>query len=180
MSAPAPTDEDLARRAAAGDRAAFGEVVRRYGPRLFGFLRPMTPRGRETADLLQDVWLKVWQALPRWKDRHFRGWLFRIARNTAIDAGRSPSLPQSDDAILLTVASPEAEAVDAERIARLRRCLDLLKAQKPDFHTAVVTQMNGSKYEDIAGQTGVPINTVKTRIVRGKDALRQCVGEDES
>lgn len=179
MSATAPTDERLAARAGTGDREAFVELVDRYAARLFGFLRPMTPPGRETADLVQDVWMKVWRALPRWKDGHFRGWLFAVARNAAADAVKSRPLPQSGDAVLLTVADPEAPATEPERVVKLRRCLDLLKDRKPEFHEAVVRQMADATLEEIAATQRVPLGTAKSRIGRGKAALRECVGEDE-
>ena len=179
MSATAPTDEDLARRAAAGDRAASAELVNRYNRRLFGFLRTRTPRGRETSDLVQDVWLKVWRALPKWKPENFQAWVFRIARNTAIDAGQPTpveSLPSDPPA-----PPPPPPPTDPEVIAKLYACLKELMAKSPYFHTAVVMQMGGATLKEIATAQGKPdeIDTIKTRIFRGKKTLRVCLGEIE-
>ncbi len=177
--APEPSDEELARRAAGGNRAALGELVARYRVRVVGLVRKCG--AREPDDVAQEVWAKVTAALPRWRSRHFRGWLFRIARHAAIDAGRRRAEGQADEVVLLTVAAPEGhDDWTTELLPRLRKCLALLKAKKPDFHTAVVMQMGGATLKEIADAQGKAgdLDTVKTRIYRGKQALRKCVGDE--
>ncbi len=180
MDSPAPdSDEQLARRAAGGERAALGELVARYRVRVVGLVRKCG--AREPDDVAQEVWAKVAAALPRWRSRHFRGWLFGIARNAAIDAGRRRTEGQADELVLLTVAAPDGhDDWTTELLPRLRKCLALLKAKKPDFHTAVVMQMGGATLKEVADAQGKAgdSDTVKTRIFRGKQALRKCVGDE--
>jgi RNA polymerase sigma-70 factor (ECF subfamily) len=181
MSTPArgSTDEELALRAGRGDMPAFDELVRRYGGRLIGFLRK---RGAaDPDDAAQDVWLKVWRALPRWTAGHFRGWLFTIARRRAADGTSGPKVPTPAGEVIDLYPAPPPPADHADELARLRRCLDRLQEKKPDFHTAVVLQMGGASLQEIAAQDSTTdAATVKTRIFRGKKALRECVGGNET
>jgi RNA polymerase sigma factor (sigma-70 family) len=181
MSAPASdTDEALASKAATGDRAALDELVARYDKRLVGFARKQG--AREPDDIAQDVWRKVTAALPRWKSGHFRGWLFRIARNTVDDVRSRKAAKQTDDLVLLSLAAPQRQDDwSTTLIPKLQQCLALLKQKKPDFHTAVVMQMGGSSLKEIAIAQGKAddLATVKTRIFRGKQALRKCVGDEQ-
>lgn len=175
--APEPTDEVLARRAAGGDRAAFEELTNRYRVRVIGLLRKSG--ARDPDDLAQEVFLKALGAIPRWEDGNFKAWLFRIARNAAISAARGKKEKQADELVLLTVAAPAAaDDWATELVPKLRKCLGLLQTKHPPFSEAVVMQMAGAELAEIAEGLGIPIDTVKTRIFRGKQALRKCVGDE--
>src|SRR5262245_17265757 len=75
----------LVLRCQAGDEAAFAALVGEYGPRLRYYLRRLLGgRGAEAEDVLQDVWLDVYRAVPRLADpTAFPAWLYRIARDRA-------------------------------------------------------------------------------------------------
>src|SRR3979411_362085 len=88
--AGAETDEvELVRRAAV-DAAAMAALYQRYVARMYRFLRVRCSSADEAADLTQQVFLKMAEALPRYRERGvpFAAWLFRIARNAAIDHAR--------------------------------------------------------------------------------------------
>jgi len=91
MSLPAPTDEELARRAAAGNRAALGELIRRHWKRLFGFLRRLGVPNDDIDDVAQEVWAKVTRHAEVW-DGNFT-WVMHIARNAVKDWRKKKRLP---------------------------------------------------------------------------------------
>ncbi len=87
VAGPAVPDDDLAPagRAQRGNRNAFAQLVRRHQDRLFRFLLRLTGSRDDALGLVQDAFLRVWQAMPYWRpEAKFSAWLFGIARNAAI------------------------------------------------------------------------------------------------
>jgi RNA polymerase sigma-70 factor (ECF subfamily) len=83
------TDEDLARRAQAGDRQAFGVLVDRYWPRVYRWLVSLTRSAPLSEDVAQDAFLKAWKNISAFAPAtSFRAWVFRIAKNGLIDHSR--------------------------------------------------------------------------------------------
>jgi len=85
------SDEDLALRAAEGSRAACEELVLRFTPRLFRFLRPKAASDQDVEDLIQDSFLKTFRSIgrydPKWR---FSTWLYTTAYRLAVSRWRSP------------------------------------------------------------------------------------------
>lgn len=167
-----PTDEDLARAAATGS-AAFAQLLQRYGVRLIGFLRSVGVPEGELDDAAQEVWVKVWKALPTWRADNFQAWLFRIARNHAEDLRKARQRRRTSASAELDDVADGRPASDPDALAKLAECLQKLKE---DFRHAVQRHANGFSYEEIAHAVNVPVNTVKSRINRGREALKQCLG----
>src|ERR1035437_2637388 len=86
-------DEACVRRAQAGDRKAFSELVRRHQRPVYRYLLRMLGSHDDAMELTQEAFIKAWQALPQWQpEAQFRTWLFRIANNTARAAFGRPQL----------------------------------------------------------------------------------------
>ena len=82
-------DEELAARARAGSAPCFEEIVRRYQVPLVRVLEKRFPSRRDVEDILQDTFVRAWQALHRYDDRYsFRTWLYTIAYRLAVSRGR--------------------------------------------------------------------------------------------
>jgi RNA polymerase sigma-70 factor (ECF subfamily) len=183
--AVAPPDEAaLVARVAAGDREAFEALVVRYQHRIYGFCLRMVGDAGEAEDLAQEVFLAF--------HRHagdFRGesalstWLFRIARNHAINRikhlerrGRSASRSLEALAEESPGALAEPDAVSAEeRLASAetaRAVQEAIGALGEEHRTVVVLRdLDELSYEEIAEITGLPVGTVKSRIHRARAAL---------
>src|SRR5674476_893852 len=87
------SEDDCLRRAQAGDRKAFSELVRRHQRPVHRYLLRMLGSHDDAMELTQEAFIKAWQALPQWRpEAQFRTWLFRIANNTALDALRHRKL----------------------------------------------------------------------------------------
>jgi RNA polymerase sigma-70 factor (ECF subfamily) len=83
------SDEELARRAQAGDRPAFGALIDRYWPRVFRWLVGLTRSTQLAEDIAQDTFLKAWKGIAAFApETSFRAWVFRIAHNGLIDHQR--------------------------------------------------------------------------------------------
>jgi RNA polymerase sigma-70 factor (ECF subfamily) len=160
-------------RSQMGDEDAFAELLARHGPRLLMFTRRMMQSSPgDVADLMQEIWLAIFRALPALRDAgKFRAWAFRIARDRIYREYRRRKLPvqplDETDLEVLEGANDDGIAVQPEE---LQRCL---QAIGPEHREALVLRfLEDMSYEDIARVTGVSVGTVRSRIHYGKRALR--------
>ncbi|MFG0318607.1 MAG: sigma-70 family RNA polymerase sigma factor [Planctomycetota bacterium JB042] len=186
-------DPDLVALARSGDRAAFGELVRRHQDAVFRVVVRTSRVDRDRAeDLAQETFLRAYQALDRFRgDAPFRHWLFRIATNLTINRvttvaarteRRAISLDEPvramDGERTMEPTDGRAEAPDArlergELRTALAKALDRLPEE---FRAAVVLRdVEGLEYDSIAAILEVPIGTVRSRLHRGREALREIV-----
>ena len=164
-----------------GDEEAFGVLVKKYKTKVFNLAYSFT-RDRETADdLAQEVFIKVYYALERFKFKSgFGTWIYRIAvnhfkdylrkhrkeRHVSLEAlGREPSLP--DDEIKKKEKAQEA----ADRKKLLYQALRSL----PEKHQVILTlrDIQGHSYEEIAGILKLSPGTVDSRLHRARKILRK-------
>jgi RNA polymerase sigma-70 factor, ECF subfamily len=182
-------DEEVVRQVLAGDRDAYAVLVRRHERRLVGFLVRMV-RDRETAlDIAQETFVKAWQALarydPHWK---FSTWLYSIASNAAIDHLRSrrmrltsldEPIEMGDSEMQREIASPDQGPADIVQGDELRVRLEAAIAQLPAEHRRLLLLRHpvGKSYEEIAQMTRLPMGTVKNRIFRARQRLKELMGD---
>jgi RNA polymerase sigma-70 factor (ECF subfamily) len=167
----------LVLRCQAGDGAAFGELVERYGPRLRYFLRKMLRDAGAAEDALQEVWLDVYRALPRLADPGaLAAWLYRVARCRAyrtLRRRRQPHVPLEE--AQEAEAPTDGEEFSAEDAARIHAALEWLA---PEHREVLVLRfLEDMSYEDVARVTGCALGTVKSRLYHAKRALRRALGE---
>src|SRR5262245_60439839 len=97
-------DADLIDSFMKGDSSAFGEIVLKYQDRIYNLCRHMLGNAQDAEDAAQDVFLKAYQALPKFQPHaSLFTWLYRIATNTCIDYRRKPVFES------LFKTSPEGE-----------------------------------------------------------------------
>jgi RNA polymerase sigma-70 factor (ECF subfamily) len=172
-------DADLLPRCRAGDEVAWRELVTRHTRRVFGLAYRFTGRVDEAEDLTQEVFVKVYQTLGRYResDGPFGGWLMAVARNHAIDnyrRGKQERLRRTDDPTLLEAmpARDEHPIAGLEREERARLVHSGLRALPPDLRLPLVLcDLQGRPYEEIASELGIPLGTVKSRINRARIEL---------
>jgi RNA polymerase sigma-70 factor, ECF subfamily len=181
-------DEDLMSRYAAGEVAAFEELLRRHERAVFNFIARFLGDRAAAEDLVQEVFLRVIKVAPRYKKKaKFRTWLFTIARNASIDRARrltrrsevslNRSVSNDDDGATFLDQLSDADAVDsagktvrAEFRARLQAALDELPdAQREVF---AMREFGGLKFREIAEALGESENTIKSRMRYALEALR--------
>jgi RNA polymerase sigma-70 factor, ECF subfamily len=166
----------LIARARTGDSQAFAAIYDAYAGRLYRFLALRVTEPADAEDLLQRVFVKVVEALPRYQDRGlpFGAWLFRIARNVAIDFARA-----RPDEEALTVAGDRADgAAQPARIAEqqadrriVREALDLLTQEQRDV--LVYRFFAGLNPREIAALMGKREGSVRALQFRALATLRR-------
>lgn len=174
-------DTHWAELAQRGDRAAFGELVRRHQDRIYRHLVRLTGSREEALELAQETFIRAWQALPGWRPQaQLRTWLFRIASNAAMDLLRRRKLVEFRelDAQFDAVsgeAGPEARLESRQSIAELEKALARIP---PDQREAVLLrEVEGLSYAEIGAVTGANEGTVKSRLARARGALAAAYGK---
>lgn len=165
-------DGELAALAAAGNAAAFGMLASRYQGLMHSVCRRITCNDQDAVDALQEALVAMWQRIGTFEGRSAMStWLYRIAANAAIDEvrRRARRAVQADVTLLDTEPAPDDVAGDAA----LRSTVDWALGQlPPQYRAAVVLRENYDlSYQEIAEILEVPIDTVKSRISRGRQAL---------
>jgi RNA polymerase sigma-70 factor, ECF subfamily len=160
------------------------EIAERYGDTVFTMAYRLTGDRDEARDLAQDVFVRVYRNLDRYRPGTFEGWLYRITKNLFLDRVRRRKrvrlvpLPEEE-----WRQPSESDPGPAERAEAgvLRGDLETaLNELPPSFRTAVVLcDVRGLTYEEIAESLGWPIGTVRSRIHRGRKALRAALEEGE-
>jgi RNA polymerase sigma-70 factor (ECF subfamily) len=156
----ATPDEELVGRAQGGQREAFGVLYDRYLPRVYRYCYRLLGRREAAEDANGRVFLNALAALPAFRARSFRAWLFAIAHNVVVDdlRARRADLPLEAAAELHdTAPSPEEEA-----IAVLERCtiLALLPRLAEDQRHVVALRLAGLSAAEIGEALGKPRNAV--------------------
>lgn len=162
------------------DRAAFKELYACVAPKLFAILLRIL-RNRATAeDVLQDVFLKIWQNAESFSAEAgpAMGWLISIARNRAIDVLRSknPAEPVADADVadlFEKIAEPADREAQMMNIAALRHCLGTI--EEPTRSSILLAYYEGYSREELAQRFGRPVNTIKTWLHRGLAVLKSCL-----
>jgi RNA polymerase sigma-70 factor (ECF subfamily) len=170
-ASPAP-DRDLIRAARAGDRAAYGELYRRYSPMVHGLI--LARAGPDRAeDLVQDVFLRAMTQLGRLRDAdHFGGWIATIARNRITDQFRRTREFQSEDSAP-EISINETSSAQTEAAAVLVIIRSLPDAYRETLMLRLVEGMTGI---EIAGRTGLTHESVRVNLHRGMKLLRERLG----
>lgn len=186
--AEAPTDDLLVQRTLGGDLESFNVLVVRYQDFLYGLVVRMLGDRAAAADVVQEAFFSAYRNLRSFKGAAFRGWLARIALNAATDVLRarkrrpSEPYPEWEDDDWQPAAGQEADPEhEATRRARGRALSSALARIGEDQRRAILLyDVEGFDYGEIAEMTGVSLGTVKSRIHRGRLALRELLaGEQE-
>jgi RNA polymerase sigma-70 factor (ECF subfamily) len=172
------SDERLMLRFQGGDVRAFEELVRRHRTPVFSFLLRLTGDRGRAEDLCQETFLRAVRASAGWQPRAlFRTWLYAVARNQAVDEARRQAFRRTeplDDPARRAEASDEPSPDRAAEAAELRPKLEAALAALPPEQREVflLREHGGLRFHEIAEVTGVPENTVKSRMRYALEALR--------
>jgi len=165
-------------RAQRSEMAAQSELVRRYTVRLSAFVRPILFQPSAVEDVVQMVFIKMVRRLTLLRDPAvFESWLFRLARNTAVDFLRRrrcrPTMV-SDEQTFEQAPDTSSERPVAEIMEALHVALSLLS---PKDRTLVTMIVEGNSYQTVAAREGLTVGAVKVRLNRVRPFLRLSVGE---
>ncbi|WP_372806349.1 RNA polymerase sigma factor [Pontiella sp.] len=185
-----PSDDELVLKAQRGDVHAFDQLVERYHGKIYGLTYNMTSNREDAEDLTQDVFVKAFEALPRFRGKSsFYTWLYRIAVNKTINyrkkrnRNRALSLDAFDQEIktddvyhdLTTKGSPLRSISLSELQIKLNEALQNLS----DKHRTVVVlhDMQGIPHEEIAQMVGASVGTVRSRLFYARRQMQSELSE---
>ena len=177
-------DQILIQRCLAGQSEAFGELVLRYQDRLYSSVYLMVSSPEDARDLTQEAFVHAFRRLDSFRgDSAFYTWLFRIAVNATISFRRKAARRKTYSVESVREASgnepidgdednrPSARMESHEQQRIVRTALEELSEE---FRTAIVlTEIEGLSYEDAADAVGCPIGTIRSRIHRARNELRE-------
>lgn len=167
-----PSDEELVRNCQDRSSSAFESLVRRWQESAARFLFHMVDRKESVPDLCQEVFLRVFQALPRYRETgHFSTWLYRIALNVAHDARRRPEVPLLPNGDWPAgTPSPAVAFEQHETAAVVRQAVAALP--EPLRLVLVLRHYEGMSFEEMARLLGTPASTLKSRFAAALIQLR--------
>ena len=175
-------DGELVQTAVAGREASFEELVRRYQRPIAAYVYRMVGDYDSALDLTQEVFIKVYNSLARYRSEFkFSTWIYKIAHNAAIDhlrrhAVREQALTCSVDGERREVViesrrlTPEQESERKERRSEIESVVQLLQASYREL--IVLRHSHDLSYDEISEVTGLPLGTVKNRLFRAREAMR--------
>src|SRR3954466_9204987 len=175
-------DCELVKRAVAGREESFEELVRRYQRPIAVYVYRMVGDYDAALDLTQGVFIKVYNSLSRYRaEFKFSTWIYKIAHNAAIDhlrrhAVREQAITTSVDGERREVAiesrrlTPEQESERKERRSEIESVVQLLPSSYREL--IVLRHSHDLSYDEMAEVTGLPLGTVKNRLFRAREAMR--------
>ncbi|MBL9138837.1 MAG: RNA polymerase sigma factor [Verrucomicrobiales bacterium] len=162
----------------------FQLLCQRHRDELFRYARALLGNNADAEDATQEVLVRLWHQLPTLHFFNLRGWLFRTTRNYCLDQMRqrsSTTFPLDEE----TLEQEEDEfAIDPSRAAdvvdRLEQANGVLRRLPESLRSVfVLYEINQLRYREIAEALGIPINTVKVRLLRARQALARLVRKED-
>ncbi len=183
MGFSAAADRELVASAAQGLEGGFEELVRRYQRPISGYVYRMVGDYDAALDLTQEIFIKIHGSLSRYRPEFkFSTWIYKIAHNAAIDhlrrnTGRECSLVTGNESDSYDLPleseglSPEQQSEREER----RLEIEMVVRSLPTTYRELVVLRHSQDltYEEIVDVTGLPLGTVKNRLFRAREMMRQ-------
>lgn len=183
------TDEQLFQRYTNGDEEGFQLLMRRYEPRIQGFLRKRLNDEERVEDLTQDTFLRIHRARDSYDPgRKFSTWIHTIANNllknefrnrsrrreTAFSELRPETTPAGNASRPVEFQAEGADPEQETYRSELRIAIDIAIEQMDEHHRIpfVMREVEDLSYEEIAEAIGIPVGTVKSRLNRARNSFR--------
>jgi RNA polymerase sigma-70 factor (ECF subfamily) len=171
----------ILRKAQRGDQRAFAIIVRTYETPVYNYVLRLTNGDRALAeDLTQEVFLRVFQGLPRFSLRcKFTTWLFQVTKNRVLDELRA--VERRPRAVVDIDDAPHLEVVDApfERIEAIDAVWRAIEALTVDLKMALLLRdVVGLSYTEIADSLEITLATVKWRIYKAREEVQLALARE--
>jgi len=173
-------EERLVQLSRDGDAAAFGALVRLYSAKIYNIVAYMVSDAVAAEDLTQDTFLKAFKAIKFFKGNSgFYTWLYRIAVNTALSHRRGGERESAkiDSLVRDGVSRKEPAGVDPVGVAESQEKKELVRKaiqrlSEEESTVIILRDIEGLSYAEIAEALDVPAGTVRSRLFRGRMALK--------
>ena len=181
------TDGELIETAIGGREDSFEELVRRYQRPITAYVYRMLNNYDASLDVTQEVFIKVYNSLRRYSSEYkFSTWLYRIAHNAAIDYMRKNSVSQqslesenADGAFQMQIESPRPNPEQERERSEWRREIESVVRCLPTAYRELILLRHAQdlSYDEIAEITNLPLGTVKNRLFRAREMMRDIFNE---
>ena len=173
-------DPDVLRRAQRGDERAFALILRAYETPIFNYVYRVVGDRALAEDLTQEVFVRVFQALPRFSLRcKFTTWLFQVTKNRVLDELRARE--RRPHAVIAIEDAPRLEIVDppVERLETIEAVWRAVRELNPDLKMALLLRdVVGMSYNEIADSLEVTLATVKWRIFKAREEVQLALARE--
>jgi RNA polymerase sigma-70 factor (ECF subfamily) len=188
-------DDLLIERVKNGDLAAYNDIVTRYYDRIFARVSHLLKNRQDAEEVTQDAFIRAQRGLDSFRgDASFSTWLYQIATNLAHnrywywfrrkrDQSISLDQPLGEDGDMTLenlmpsdVASPAEATVTQEFVDRVSECMHDLNSKHKEV--LILRNVQNMSYDQIAVQLDISVGTVKSRIARARESLRESMGSD--
>ena len=187
-------DQDLIQSSQNGDTRAFEILVTRHRGKVYAMVQNMIKNEADAWDLSQEVFLKVWKALPKFEARaKFSTWLYRITHNVVYDWLRKRKIDSAgelDDGILnqsdiaagsrtspSMTARPDQALANSELGGRINAALATLNAEHRE--TILLREVQGFDYKEIAKVMDCSLGTVMSRLYYARKKLQSLLSDEK-
>lgn len=168
-----------------GDVAAYNRLVLHYQSLVYNVVYRIMGEPQGAEDMTQEAFISAYQALNRFRGGNFKAWLLRIATNACYDElRRHKRRPQSsldelteENESFSFLRSPEEGPEGQQQRLEVMRAIEHCLEGLPDDQriTAVLCDIEGYDYNEIADITAASLGTVKSRLSRARSKLRDCL-----
>ena len=186
-------DRLLVDRFRGGDNTAFDQLVTRYWDRIYAMVNQLLRNAQDAEEVTQDAFIRAHRGLVNFRgDSAFSTWLYQIATNLARNrywywwrrkrdqsiSFDAPFGPDNESTIADIIPSeqetPEDATVTQEFVNRVAQCMELLNEKHREI--LILRNVQNLSYEEIAEILGISVGTVKSRIARARESLREKLG----
>jgi RNA polymerase sigma-70 factor (ECF subfamily) len=190
-----PADDRLIERILEGDTAAYNDMVARYYDRIFARVSQLLKNKEDAEEVTQDAFIRAHRGLENFRgEASFSTWLYQIATNLAHNRywywfrrkrEQSISLDQSltdggdltlENVMPCSGETPAEAAVTQEFVDRVSACMGELSKMHKEI--LILRNVRNLTYDEIAQQLEISVGTVKSRIARARESLRDLMGDD--
>jgi len=180
------TDDELVSEYLDGDEKAFEELYHRYNIQLFNFILSMVKDNEAANDIFQEVFIKVINKLPSYREGNFKAMIYLIARNSVIDFIKSKknknqrnniSIDQNIDEehtledLIASGENPEKELITIYENKKLYEAISTLSEEYREI--ILLKHFSGLRFEEISKTLNIPLGTLLSRFKRAMDKLRE-------
>jgi RNA polymerase sigma-70 factor (ECF subfamily) len=179
LSLPQP-DLAILRKAQQGDERAFAIILRAYETPVYNYILRLTGDKALSEDLLQEVFLRVFQGLPKFSLRcKFTTWLFQVTKNRVLDELRARDRRPLTSVNIDDVPPLEALEVPAERVETIDALWRAIEALSVDLKMALLLRdIVGLSYNEIADALEITLATVKWRIFKAREDVQAALAHE--
>jgi len=170
-------EKEILLRMLRGDELAFEKIYRLYSPGLYGKLLKLLKSVPQTEEILQDVFLKVWEYRGSIDpEKSFRAFLFKIAENKAYDFFRKVARDKKMEAELIALSTKDYLALEEfvagdEKSVLLETAIHKLPPQRQQVFR--LCKLEGKSYREVSELLGISLSTISDHIVKATKSVRE-------